>query len=355
MIDSSSAWAVTGFLVKILIEWLFSSSFKKFLTILSSSEWNDITANLPPPDSALTALGKKSFRFSNSLFTSILRAWNVLVAGWILPNWNFLALEPTTSFTLVVHDLSFERNPFWYGPKQRLWHRALRPRALVARAHRIIAVSEWTKHDLCTRYGVAPEKITVLYPTPSAVTGNELFPLPPAIAGNRFILFFAAIEVRKNPLSLVEAFEHIAAKHADLHLVIAGKFGYGAEHVFAAAARSRFRDRIHVLGYVSAEMRRSLYATATVFAYPSFYEGFGIPLLDAMRAGLPIVTSNRSAMPEVIGDAGILIDPGAVGELALALDALLSDATFARALAARARERAVRFPEQMQVTERIFF
>ncbi len=261
---------------------------------------------------------------------------------YLLPGWNFLALEQKTHLTLVVHDLSFERNPYWYPLKQRIWHRAVQPRALVARADQIIAVSRWTKQDLCSLYGTPEKKIIVIPPVVDWQMGDSSASRP-----RQTVLFFGTVEDRKNPLSLLQAFELVADTYSETHLVFAGRLGFGASRVVAAAQKSRYRSRIQILGYVSPEKRQQLFRDATVFAYPSLYEGFGIPLLDAMRHGLPIVTGNRSAMPEVVGDAGILVDPYDVRQIADGLDAVLGNEGFARVLGERARARAATFATSM--------
>ena len=270
--------------------------------------------------------------------------------AYLLPNWNFLALKRTTSLTLVVHDLSFERNPSWYGWKQRAWHRAVQTRALVARASRIIAVSRWTKQDLTALYGVPGEKITVIYP----VSDWSMLPANNAKVGET-LLFFGTIEKRKNVLSVVRAFERIAARHPDANVVLAGRLGFGSAEVAAAVRRSSYSARIRLVGSVSAEARAALFRDATLFVCPSFYEGFGIPLLDALRHGLPVITADRSAMPEVVGDAGLLIDPYNTAELAEALSAVLGDAGFRAVLATRARARALHFPPSMAPALSEFF
>jgi glycosyltransferase involved in cell wall biosynthesis len=261
---------------------------------------------------------------------------------YLLPGWNFLALEEKTHLTLVVHDLSFERNPYWYPRKQRIWHRAVEPRTLVARADQIIAVSRWTKQDVCSLYGTPEKKIVVIPPVVDWEMGEKSGP-----ERIQTVLFFGTVEERKNPLSLLRAFELIADKYPETQLVFAGRLGFGASRLVRAAQKSPCRSRIQILGYVSPEKRQQLFCEATVFAYPSFYEGFGIPLLDAMRHGLPIVTSNRSAVPEVVGDTGILVDPYDVRQIADGLDAVLENERFAHALGERAGARAATFATSM--------
>jgi glycosyltransferase involved in cell wall biosynthesis len=141
------------------------------------------------------------------------------------------------------------------------------------------------------------------------------------------ILSVGAIQTRKNTGRLVEAFERAPA---DWRLVLAGSNGYGAEQILDRIARSPARDRIQVTGYVSRTELAYWYARARVFAFPSLDEGFGMPVLEAMQAGIPVVTSNRSALPEVAGDAAILIDPEDTDALAGALRRLTSDSELAQ-------------------------
>lgn len=267
--------------------------------------------------------------------------WFTGASHYLLPNWNFVALSRKTELTLVVHDLSFERNPRWYSPKQRFWHQAVGPRELCRRADRLIAVSNWTKRELISIYGAAEDKISVIYPIADELQTELPFP---AALPERFILFLGAVEERKNPLSLLSAFERIADKHPETHLIIAGKRGYGSRRLLLSARRSRVAQRIHLLSYVPRAVRHSLYRQASVFAYPSFYEGFGIPLLEAMAAGLPVVAGYSSAMPEVLGGAGLLVDPKDVSQIALALDEILTSRSLAATLSARALSRAASFP-----------
>jgi glycosyltransferase involved in cell wall biosynthesis len=145
---------------------------------------------------------------------------------------------------------------------------------------------------------------------------------------------------RKNIARLVKAFENAGA---GWRLVLAGSAGYGADSIHARIAASPARDRIQVTGYVSPTELAAWYARASVFAFPSLDEGFGIPVLEAMAAGVPVLTSNRSALPEVAGGAALLVDPENGPEMAAALDRLLVDPDLRLELAARGRRRASDF------------
>jgi glycosyltransferase involved in cell wall biosynthesis len=154
------------------------------------------------------------------------------------------------------------------------------------------------------------------------------------------ILNVGAIQKRKNIERLVQAFEAVPA---DWRLVLAGSDGYGAKEIHAGIAASPARGRIRVLGYITPAELAEWYARASVFAFPSLDEGFGMPLLEAMAAGVPVVTSNRSALPEVAGDAALLVDPFETESLAEALRRITVDPELRGQLVQLGRERAAMF------------
>lgn len=140
-----------------------------------------------------------------------------------------------------------------------------------------------------------------------------------------YILFLGTVEPRKNIPRLVEAFHSLAKKYPRHALVIAGKLGWNYEATMNAISNSPYSGRIHRLGYVAPEDKQPLIAGCDVLAYPSLYEGFGLPVLEGMAAGVPVVTSNVSSMPEVAGSGALLVDPTSAEEIANAIDAVLSD------------------------------
>jgi glycosyltransferase involved in cell wall biosynthesis len=198
-------------------------------------------------------------------------------------------------------------------------------RLAAERADRIIAVSHFTATQVNELLGVEWERIRVI---PHGV----LLPnVPISMPRENIVLHVGAIQVRKNILRLIDAFEMMPL---DWDLVLAGSKGYGADQILARIETSHARDRIHATGYVSATQLEDLYAKASIFAFPSLDEGFGMPVLDAMARGVPVITSNRSALPEVAGDAALLVDPLDVADIAGALHRLVSEPDLRRQMVA---------------------
>ena len=198
----------------------------------------------------------------------------------------------------------------------------------------IIAVSQFTAKQVQDVLGVDPSRIRVI---PHGV-------LPPRLLARqeeKMVLSVGAIQLRKNTARVIEAFETLPI---DWSLVLAGAAdGYGAAEILARIQTSPAKDRIKVAGYVSPDELERLYSRAAIFAFPSLDEGFGMPVLDAMARGVPVVTSNCSAMPEVAGDAALLVDPNETGEIAAALLALAGSKERRDSLAAAGRIRAESF------------
>ena len=218
---------------------------------------------------------------------------------------------------------------------------AAQARDAAARADAVIAVSAFTRDQVVELLGVERAKIAVVH------HGTRRLDLPEATREN-IILCVGAIQRRKNMTRLVEAFE---AVDPSWRLVLAGSDGYGADEVRARIAASPARARIEAPGYVSPQELAGWYARARVFAFPSLDEGFGMPLLEAFSAGLPVLTSNRSALPEVAGDAALLVDPLDTDSIAEGLRRITRDADLRAELARRGRLRAEGFRWDKAVAE----
>lgn len=246
---------------------------------------------------------------------------------------------------LTVHDLSFIREPSSVMPGMIRHLTDWVPRS-VERADHIVAVSEATRRDLIELYQTPPEKISVIYHGVTAhfkpVEQTETGPVRQKYGlGDRpFMLSVGTIQPRKNYRRLIRA---LARLDPSLGLVIVGGKGWGVEEILAEAERQNVADRVYFPGFVPDEALSLLYNAAALFVYPSLYEGFGLPLLEAMACGRPVAASNQSALPEVVGEAGLLFDPHNVAEMAATIDRLWRDAPLRRRLSQAARQRAARF------------
>lgn len=210
---------------------------------------------------------------------------------------------------------------------------AAQARDAASRSDAIIAVSAFTKEQVIRLLGVDGGRIHVVH------HGVRELALPP-VSRENVILNVGAVQKRKNIQRLVEAFEAVGS---DWRLVLAGSAGYGAAEILERIARSPARERILVTGYVSPEDLAGWYARAKIFAFPSLDEGFGMPVLEAMRAGIPVITSNRSALPEVAGDAALLVDPEDTAGIEKALGELSKNVEFRRELIQKGTRRAQNF------------
>lgn len=246
---------------------------------------------------------------------------------------------------ITVHDLSHIIHPEWYHPLFVAWYQWLLPRVM-KKAKRIITVSEYSRQQLISYYRMDPERVRV---TPLGVDESfyvqreekcELLRAQYGIEG-KYILAVSSNVPRKNFAGIVKAWSMINSELPEYSLVIVGKeqVGYSSKtHRFSSVP-----ERTIFTGYVPDEDLPYLYAGAEIFVYPSFYEGFGLPILEAMAAGTPVLTSNLSSMPEVAGDAALLVDPYNILSIATGMISLASDEKLREDLARAGRSRARSF------------
>jgi len=233
-----------------------------------------------------------------------------------------LAAPGRAKVVLTVHDLSFMREPGWYRWNRAAYYRYA-ARNSVQLAHRIIADSYATAIDLDTILKTPQDNIDIVPlgvgepfgPTSAEqqATVRQLYGLP-----EQFFLYVGTIEPRKNLVRLIEAWSKIAA-NLPYDLVIAGREGWKCRPVRDAAKISPHAGRINFPGFIKAEDLPALLGAARTFVWPSLWEGFGLPPLEAMACGTPVVSSNRSSIPEALGDAALLVDPRNVEHLAAAM------------------------------------
>lgn len=272
------------------------------------------------------------------------------------PHFNFTSLSPATKKIVTVHDLSFLRHPEFFSVRKNFWHQALGIKKTLREADQIVAVSENTKNDIVELVGVNPEKITVIYsglnfdynsPRDEISSEEEAVKFLQAHGlSGRLILYLGTIEPRKNIINLITAYNSLREKgedYLDVKLVLAGAKGWKSRGIYRAWQRSHYQNDIIFLGYISQKERDILYSKSLVFAYPSFYEGFGFPPLEALAKGLPVICSNVSSLPEVVSEAAILINPQSVEEMVAALEAVITDEALRKVLIAKGLVRAQEF------------
>jgi len=256
-------------------------------------------------------------------------------------------LPPTRRATrtlLTVHDLSFLHCPEAFVPALRRYLERVVPRS-IARADRVLADSTHTRSDIVSLLGVSPDKVEVLYSgvparfRPEAEPGErERLQARYGIGDQPYVLSVGTLQPRKNYLRLIRAFANLKP---ETQLVIAGGQGWLYEDIFSEA--ERHGDSVRILGFVDEGDLPALYRSAVLFAFPSLYEGFGLPVLEAMACGVPVVCSNASSLPEVAGEAGLLVDPLDTYGLAEAMRRVLEDSRLRREMNERGVAQAARF------------
>lgn len=259
-------------------------------------------------------------------------------------------LHPRRS-VVTVHDVGYRRHPEMHPRASRLYLDASTRWNAYAAMH-IIADSEATRNDLIHFYHVDPAKITVAYPagTPGLGPVQDATRLEEVRAryhtGEEYFLYVGTIQPRKNLLTLLEAYARLLAEGKlprHVRLVLAGRPGWLCEEILARAHRADLAGQVILPGYVAAEDLPALFSGAVAFVFPSWYEGFGLPVLEAMACGAPVITSNVSSLPEVAGGAALLINPADAGDLAQAMARLYDDKALRQDLAKRGQARARAF------------
>jgi glycosyltransferase involved in cell wall biosynthesis len=250
---------------------------------------------------------------------------------------------------VTIYDLSFVTYPEFHLPAN-VEHCLRGTKLAIERADALIAISESTRRELIDEMGVPPERIAV---TPLA-SGRGLQRVSDAgrLAAVRhryqlpecFVLFLGALEPRKNVGRLLEAFAALSPTlRREFHLVVAGAQGWLNESVHERARQLGIEGRVRFPGHIEPSDLAAIYSLATVFAYPSLWEGFGLPVLEAMACGTPVLTSNVSSLPEVAGDAAVLVSPTDVDAIAGGLGRLLESRALRADLADRGVRRAAEF------------
>jgi glycosyltransferase involved in cell wall biosynthesis/ubiquinone/menaquinone biosynthesis C-methylase UbiE len=253
------------------------------------------------------------------------------------------------ALVVTIHDVSFLLQPQFHTEANRL-HCLQGTLNAALYADRIIAVSLQTKKDLIDYFSIPEERIRVIYEAPRRIYSPERnvevirSVLERLGIFHNFILFVGSLEPRKNLRTLLQAYATYVTRHAGAELlVVAGGKGWLSDDLSQVAAERGIAERVKFLGYVQEVDLRVLYSTAKLFVYPSIYEGFGLPPLEAMACGAPVITSNTSALPEVVGDAALLVDPHNGEALYQAMERVLCDRDIRARMRQQSLARATRF------------
>jgi glycosyltransferase involved in cell wall biosynthesis len=302
----------------------------------------------------------KAYRFPNKLFNygwQKILSWPKLdkVMGvdiFFAPHINFISLARPQKSILTIHDLSYWRYPEYFSARKNFWHRAVGVKKLINSFSWIVAVSQNTKQDIkelsgrkrnikIIYSGLSPEFKKLPADDSRLSVVQQQYKLP-----KKFILFLANLEPRKNVCGLIKAYEILRQQFSQLaeyKLVIAGAWGWRAEPIKKVSQEAKYKDDILFLGYVRPKDKTALYNLASLFVYPSFYEGFGFPPLEAAACGVPVVTSSVSSLPEVVGSSALLINPFKPQEIAQAMAQILLNPSLADKLRLAGLKQAQKF------------
>jgi len=249
---------------------------------------------------------------------------------WFFPNINIIKTHKP--YVITMHDLSFQLFPQFFRLKDRIWHSAAKPRSLAEHAELIFAVSDNTKHNLSALWGIGEDSIIS---TPLGVDNRFETKEQPCdknllrshSINYPYILSLCTLEPRKNIETIIEAYELWKSKFPILdsrfsipHLVIAGGKGWKNDYLYKRIRNSKHASAIHVIGYVKEKHKPTLYRHAELFLFPSFFEGFGLPIVEAIASGTPVITSFTGSMQEVGREHVIFVDPYNVHDLVHAID-----------------------------------
>ncbi len=253
----------------------------------------------------------------------------------------YTSLSTKVPTCLVIHDLAFEHYPEHFVMSHRLYWRHYSP-LFARKAKEIVTVSNFSKDDISTRYGIDPAHITVAHNGAHGeyrpLTWDEREAAKQKYAdGKEYFVFAGALHPRKNIVGLLKAF--IAFKkrqRSNMKLVIVGRMAWKYEEVQEMQATMPFKDDVNWVGYMNVDELSRVIGGAYAMVYASLFEGFGIPILEALKCNVPAIVSNTSSMPEVAGDAGLLVDPTDVQDIANKMEMLYKDEVLRKKLIAAA-------------------
>lgn len=324
----SNRTGVDEVLVRVGAQLLSGSSSNTYIVLTSGirkpelpPSWtcDEIThVHIPLPNKVLNLL---LFIFRRPYLDAVVKQ----SVDWVVaPNILFSSWSTQVKTLLIMHDLSFEIEPRWYSWKRRLWHRLTRPKQQCLRANRIVCPSQQTKDDVVHYFGVIPERISVVPWGVHDMYTQEAYEAVPETYGisRPYILSIGTLEPRKNIGFLVEAYQAARLHEQGYDLIIAGSSGWCSDELQKKIMQT---NGVRYLGYIPEQDKPGLYHNATLFVYPSLYEGYGLPPLEAAACGTPLVVAHSPGVTEVSGSIAHMVHPKKVDQLAFTLSALIQD------------------------------
>lgn len=260
----------------------------------------------------------------------------------------FCSLTTKVPTCLVIHDLAFEHYPEHFIPSHRFYWKHFTPR-FAEKADRLITVSTYSKNDIHEKYGIDKDKIDIVYNGAhdeyKPLSWNEREEVKKKYAdGCEYFVFAGALHPRKNILNLLKAF--VAFKkmqRSDMKLVIVGRFAWKYEEVLEMKEEMPFKEDVKWVGYMNVDELSKVVGAAYVMVYASLFEGFGIPILEALQCNVPSIVSDTSSMPEVAGETGLLCNPNEPEDIAAKMEMLYKDEALRAKLISKAPEQVKKF------------
>jgi glycosyltransferase involved in cell wall biosynthesis len=266
---------------------------------------------------------------------------------WVQP-FGFCSLTTKIPQVLVVHDLSFIHFPKFIPWYHRMYYQRFTKKFL-RKAKRVVTVSAFTKDDIIQQYKTPPEKINVVHGAArenfKVMSWFDREEMKEGFAGGtEYFLFTGGIHPRKNLMNLLKAFSLFKKwQQSNMKLLIAGRMAWDYEHVLEKLKSYRYRDDVVLLGYQPDDELARITAGAYALVYPSYFEGFGLPIIEAMQSEVPVITSNTSSMPEIGGDAALYADPSKPDEIAKHMQHIYRDEILRTSLIEKGKEQAAKF------------
>lgn len=271
------------------------------------------------------------------------------------PHFNILSFKDPRKHILTIHDISFVHYPEFFPYRKQLWHWQQNWRKQIETAGQIITNADYTREDLITTLKLDEKKVKRIYtgidPFYKKLAKNDIdltrFRNDKSL-NKPFLLSVGTLEPRKNIIATIRAFNHLKKSliFKDFELIIVGSYGWLYDKILKEVSNSPWRNNIRIWGRATPEETLYLYNLASVLVFPSFFEGIGFPPLEAQACGLPVVASNRSSLPEILGNSALLTDPWRISEIALAVEAIVKNGKIRNDLVAKGVNNVGRFKWQ---------